>query len=61
MLVDSLPFMRASDMSQIQVSGDVRGLRAKMMIRRNPKKKVIMIRKAIKGVNRAKAPPQVNS
>jgi len=53
--------MRASDMSQIQVSGDVRGIRGKSMIRRNVKKEVITIRKAIKDVNRAKAPPQINS
>ena len=61
MLVGGLPFMRASDMSQIQVSVDVRGMRGKSMIRRNVKKEVITIRKTIKDVNRAKAPPQINS
>lgn len=61
MPIGSLPFMRASDMSHIQVLGSIRGMRAKRMIRRNLKKEIITITKAIKDVNRAKAPPQINS
>lgn len=44
--------MRARDQSQIQIPGDMRGMRAKRIVRGNLKKEGIRIRKPVNDPNR---------